>query len=136
MAKSFKGLLNNNSGKIPDSKKDILDLFQDEQSTQKEGVTKVTLPIKPTVETPTLEVELLSKDIRQTFIIGEDYLEKLKDFVHTKRVTGCYLYTQKNALHDALDLLFKDIKLINRPDEIKQKEENRANKIRKGIKVR
>lgn len=136
MAKSFKGLLNNNLDKIPESKKDILDLFQEEQSIQKECVTKVTPSIKSTYESDNSEEEILSKDIRQTFIIGEDYLEKLKDFVHTKRVTGIYLYTQKNALHDALDLLFKDTTLINRPDEIKQKEEKRANKIRKGIKVR
>lgn len=136
MAKSFKGLLNNNSDKIPESKKDILDFFQEEQSIQNESVTKVTPPIKSTIKDDFSDEEILSKDIRQTFILGEDYLEKLKDFVHTKRVTGSYLYTQKNALHDALDLLFKDIKLINRPDEIKLKEEKRANKIRKGIKVR
>ena len=72
-------------------------------------------------------------DVRQTFIIGEQYLNRLKDFVHTKRVAGQYEYTQKQALHEALDRLFEGATIEERPAHIRQQEEARKQRIRRGI---
>jgi len=68
--------------------------------------------------------------VRQTFIIGSAYLDKIKDFVYTKRRSGLFEYSQKDALHDALDLLFAQTKISKRPAEIRAKEEKRNMKIR------
>ena len=56
------------------------------------------------------------KYIRQTFLISESHLEKLKDFVHTKKLREDYNYTQKQAVENALDLLFESTdKIEQRP---------------------
>jgi len=54
------------------------------------------------------------KYTRQTFLISDDHLEKLKDFVHTKKLRENYNYTQKQALENALDLLFESIDNIEK----------------------
>jgi hypothetical protein len=54
------------------------------------------------------------KYTRQTFLISEFHLEKLKDFVHTKKSKEDYEYTQKQALENALDLLFESIDNIEK----------------------
>lgn len=53
-----------------------------------------------------------SESIRQTFILRKDHLEKLKDYVHTRRINGDTNYTQKQALQDALELLFESVSVI------------------------
>jgi len=72
-------------------------------------------------------------DVRQTFVVGQRYLERLKDYVHTKRMQGQYEYTQKQALHDALDKLFEGVEIEARPAHIRQQEESRKQRIRRGI---
>lgn len=52
---------------------------------------------------------------RQTFLIDKEQLNKLKDFVHTKRLKVDYSYTQKRAVSEALELLFASV------DEIEKK---------------
>lgn len=71
-------------------------------------------------------------DVRQTFVLGQQYLEGLKNYVHTKRMSGQYDFTQKQALHQALDLLFATAQIEERPLQIRQKEEVRRQQIRKG----
>ncbi|WP_044018009.1 hypothetical protein [Hymenobacter sp. APR13] len=71
-------------------------------------------------------------DVRQTFVLSRQYLEKLKNFVHTQRMGGQYDFTQKQALHEALDLLFANAEIEERPLQIRQKEEVRRQQIRKG----
>jgi hypothetical protein len=133
MAKTFRNTSVPSENKIPDSKKDILDFLNEEPKSTKESVTEVT----PSTIEPKPERQLISiapsEDIRQTFVIGTKYLEKLRDFVYTKRKSGDFEYTQKNALHDALDLLFKGNELLERPENIKQKEAIRSRKIKNGI---
>ena len=51
---------------------------------------------------------------RQTFMIKESTLNKLKDFVHTKRKNEDYNYSQKQALEEALNLLFDTIDVIEK----------------------
>lgn len=73
-----------------------------------------------------------AKDVRQTFVIREDYLERLKDYVHMMRITEDSYYTQKDAMQDALDMLFEAAgEIKERPDKLKEREKERANKIRK-----
>ncbi|GAB3309852.1 hypothetical protein [Hymenobacter tenuis] len=76
--------------------------------------------------------EAAEVDVRQTFIINEHYLEKLKNYVHSRRATGEYNYTQKQALHEALDKLFAGVSVAERPDHIRKQEEQRKQKIRRG----
>ncbi|MBX0293193.1 hypothetical protein K3G63_22300 [Hymenobacter sp. HSC-4F20] len=71
--------------------------------------------------------------MRQTFIIGQQYLEQLKDYVHTRRVAGQYEYTQKQALHEALELLFASATIEARPAHIREQEESRRQRIRRGL---
>lgn len=76
--------------------------------------------------------ENIPEDIRQTFIIREDYLEKLKDYVHMIRISEDSYYTQKDAMHEALDMLFESAGDIPaRPDKLKQREKDRAQRIRR-----
>lgn len=73
-----------------------------------------------------------AKDIRQTFVIREDYLERLKDYVHMMRITEDSYYTQKDAMQDALDKLFESAGQIpERPEKLKDREKERASRIRK-----
>lgn len=73
------------------------------------------------------------KDLRQTFVIREDYLEKLKDYVHMIRVSEDSYYTQKDAMHEALDMLFEAAgEIESRPDKLKEREKERAQRIRRG----
>lgn len=133
MAKTFRNTSVTTEIKIPDSKKDILDFLNDEPSQNSKNVNVVT-PNQSTIKPHEESIPLApSEDVRQTFVIGTIYLEKLKDFVYTKRKSGEFEYTQKNALHDALDLLFKDNQLLERPENIRKKEELRSKKIKNGI---
>ena len=73
-----------------------------------------------------------AKDIRQTFVIREDYLERLKDYVHMMRITEDSYYTQKDAMQDALDKLFESAgEIPERPEKLKDREKERASRIRK-----
>jgi hypothetical protein len=53
---------------------------------------------------------------RQTFLIDKEQLNKLKDFVHTKRLKVDYSYTQKRAVSEALELLFASVDEIEKRD--------------------
>ena len=73
-----------------------------------------------------------AKDIRQTFVIREDYLERLKDYVHMMRISEDSYYTQKDAMQDALDMLFDSAgEIPERPEKLKEREKERASRIRK-----
>jgi RNA polymerase-interacting CarD/CdnL/TRCF family regulator len=61
-----------------------------------------------------------NKYTRQTFIISLDHAEKLRDFVHTKKLREDYNYTQKQALENALELLFNTVDKIEKRDEAGQ----------------
>ncbi|WP_258099559.1 hypothetical protein [Marinoscillum pacificum] len=54
---------------------------------------------------------------RQTFMIKVSSLEKLKNFVHTKRKYEDYNYSQKQALEDAFSLLFDTLDRIEERPE-------------------
>lgn len=100
------------------------------------GITKVNKNESLQGGTPIHDVDHEAReydvDVRQTFVLGQRYLERLKNFVHTKRMIGEYDFTQKQALHQALDLLFATARIEERPLQIRQKEEIRRQQIRKG----
>ncbi len=96
-----------------------------------------TAPAKETSEVPLVKQEQQEneppKDVRQTFVVREDYLEKLKDYVHMIRITEDSYYTQKDAMHEAMDMLFEKAGEIKpRPDKLKEREQERAQRIRRG----
>jgi hypothetical protein len=157
MAKSFKQLAPKAEPQKRTSEKDILDFLEQEKTPTEEnkpsdpqtgrniGNTKKidvndnisntsNTAIAPGAQdngvTGVIEEDI---DVRQTFIIGQQYLNRLKDFVHTKRMSGQYEYTQKQALHDALDRLFEGAVIEERPTHIRQQEETRKQRIRRGI---
>ena len=132
MAKSFR---RSDSEKAPaDSKKDILDFLEEEHAQGEEKKSKPKAVKKRAPAPPEPEYDFIEEvpDVRQTFIIGTDYLDKLKDLVYTKRVSGQFDYSQKDALHDGLDMLFASMKIKKRPDEVRRKEEARSRRIRAG----
>ncbi|UOQ69162.1 hypothetical protein [Hymenobacter volaticus] len=161
MAKSFKTLAPKPEVPKRTSEKDILDFLEQDllpEPTPKESTpephpgntsniidktvesntsnTTNTSNTKRKLVTPVIgvtEVTPEEVDVRQTFIIGQQYLDKLKDYVHTKRMSGQYEYTQKQALHDALERLFEGSTIEARPAHIRQQEETRKQRIRRGI---
>ena len=114
MGKSFKQLLTPR----PESQKDILDLTFEEKDNQL---------IQNSSKTPSILEDITSNSsVKQSFMIDTEYFEKLKNYVHTRRVNGEFDYTQKSALHDAMDLLFQTIVIIERPEAVIQKEKHRS----------
>jgi hypothetical protein len=64
-------------------------------------------------------------DTRQTFVLSRAHLERLRDYVHARRSKGDYLYSQKQALQEALDLLLAGSKPAPRPQEVREWEQQR-----------
>lgn len=50
---------------------------------------------------------------RQTFMISQKNLDTLRDFVHTKKLKD-YSYSQRQAIEEALELLFKTVGSIEK----------------------
>lgn len=72
-------------------------------------------------------------DARQTFVLSRSHLEKLRDYVHARRSEGDYNYSQKQALQEALDLLFASAAPVApRPDQAREREQQRRQRIQQG----
>lgn len=81
------------------------------------------------VDLPTPE----ERDLRQTFVVSSGQLEQLRDYVHARRVTGDYEYSQKQALQEALSLLFASVpQAPPRPSQTRELEQRRRERIRRG----
>lgn len=129
--KDFKNSINQTN--IP-SKSGIQGLFSTTDDLGNSDESSTSLKAKEV--TPVISVTLSDldlKDVRQTFIIRNDYLEKLKDYVHHKRQAGYSFYTQKEALQEALEAFFSLQDVPTRPDFIKEAEQKRANRIKKSL---
>lgn len=71
--------------------------------------------------------------VRQTFVLSRGHLEQLRDFVHARRVQGDYSYSQKQALQEALDLLFAGAAPAPpRPAQAREQEQQRRQRIQQG----
>lgn len=77
--------------------------------------------------------EAEERDVRQTFVVSSAQLEQLRDFVHARRVQGDYEYSQKQALQEALALLFASVPPAPpRPSQTRQSEQRRRDRIIRG----
>ncbi|SMC00687.1 hypothetical protein SAMN00120144_3067 [Hymenobacter roseosalivarius DSM 11622] len=71
--------------------------------------------------------------VRQTFVLSRGHLEQLRDYVHARRVQGEYTYSQKQALQEALDLLFAGAAPAPpRPAQAREQEQQRRQRIQQG----
>jgi hypothetical protein len=84
---------------------------------------------------PTLTAD--GGDVRQTFLLSRNHLEQLRDWVHARRTAGDYAYSQKQALQEALDLLFARNGLAApRSDQAREREQQQREHIKKGRQLR
>lgn len=93
-----------------------------------ETTSAVTVPaVEP------ITAHAASDGVRQTFVLSRGHLEQLRDYVHARRVRGEYTYSQKQALQEALDLLFADSPPVaQRPQETRQLEQQQQERIKRG----
>jgi len=74
-----------------------------------------------------------SEGVRQTFVLSRGHLEQLRDYVHARRAQGDYTYSQKQALQEALDLLFAAAAPVApRPAQTRAQEQERRQRIQQG----
>ena len=74
-----------------------------------------------------------SDGVRQTFVLSRGHLEQLRDYVHARRVQGEYTYSQKQALQQALDMLFASSPPVaQRPEQTRQLEQQQQERIKRG----
>jgi len=62
---------------------------------------KVGEPVPTSSEREDRPVEqalLPETSVRQPFVVGASYLDKLRDYVHERRMLGDYLHSQRQAL--------------------------------------
>ena len=101
-------------------------------SNTSSGVSPVStsLPVATAVDSaPPAE----SEGVRQTFVLSRTHLEQLRDYVHARRAQGDYLYSQKQALQEALDLLFAGAAPAPpRPAQTREQEQQRRQRIQRG----
>jgi hypothetical protein len=73
------------------------------------------------------------RDLRQTFVVSSTQLEQLRDYVHARRAQGNYEYSQKQALQEALSMLFASVpQAPPRPSQTRELEQRRRDRIRRG----
>lgn len=102
---------------------------------QLQGIIKNTpaTPIQK-VSPVVLQAQLEAEEIyvRQTFVIRNDYLEKLKDLVHLKKQSD-YTISQKEVLENILQEYFDKLGSIPaRPESVKKLEQVRSDRIKTG----
>lgn len=75
--------------------------------------------------------------VRQTFVVSKCHLEHLRDYVHARRAQGEYTYSQKQALQEALDLLFAGTTTVApRPVQAREREQQHRQRIQQGRRSR
>ncbi|NVO85422.1 hypothetical protein [Hymenobacter terrestris] len=156
MAKTFKNLPKPSEAKVdkPTSERDFFDLSDDDATIKKPSEkqqtkrnTSTTVLQDNTGNTgnkiasereadPTYSVineELSPSGVRQTFVLSPGHLDRLRDYVHARRVKGEYNYSQKQALQEALDLLFATVDSVPpRPDQVREQQQQHGQRIRQG----
>jgi hypothetical protein len=105
-------------------------------STTSNSSTNAVSSVEPSAGVLTAQravIEGEAKDMRQTFVVSSIQLEQLRDYVHSRRVQGNYEYSQKQALQEALDLLFASVPPAPpRPEQTRQLEQQRRERIQRG----
>lgn len=86
-----------------------------------------------TKDEPVGPLPVEERDLRQTFVVSSAQLEQLRDYVHARRTQGDYEYSQKQALQEALSLLFASVpQAPPRPSQTRELEQRRRERIRRG----
>ena len=99
-------------------------------TTKKTSVPTASVPVAPAPDAA-------SDGVRQTFVLSQGHLEQLLDYVHARRAQGDYNYSQKQALQEALNLLFASAPPAPpRPAQVREQEQQRRQRIRKGRQAR
>jgi hypothetical protein len=98
------------------------------------GKTSAVFAVDATTQhSPALDTEPVERALRQTFVVSSSQLEQLRDFVHARRVQGDYEYSQKQALQEALAMLFASVpQTPPRPDQTRESEQRRRDRISRG----
>lgn len=157
MAKTFKNLPHPSepTAPKPTSERDFFDLSDEREPVKKSaepletttiasntsntsntGNTSNTTKKLPVAATPVAAAVTSSATpdgVRQTFVLSRGHLEQLRDYVYARRVQGDYTYSQKQALQEALDLLFADADPAPpRPAQAREQEQQRRQRIQQG----
>ncbi len=103
---------------------DFLELLKKDKPNQVEEPAAVYQKEDPTAR----------EDIRHTFVMRKDLLEKIRDYAYMQHLNGKYYYGQRDVLEEILDQFFQGKALVPRPEFIRQKEQERVNRIKKGVK--
>ena len=105
-------------------------------NTDNSGNIDNTIQTGSAVTVPAVEpvtASAASDGVRQTFVLRRGHLEQLRDYVHARRVRGEYTYSQKQALQEALDLLFAGSPPVaQRPEQTRQLERQQQERIKRG----
>jgi hypothetical protein len=92
------------------------------------AATAASIPGPPAVES--------NQGVRQTFVVGAQSLEQLRDFVHARRASGDYWYSQRQAIEEGLALLFATRDPVTqRPYHIQAREQEQRVRIQQGRRV-
>ena len=89
------------------ARKNFLDSIDKTNISAKKGISSLFTGPGVKEENNTVLTDKYPEEIRQTFIIKSNHLEKIRDYVHLKRQQGDSMFTQKDALQEAFELLFK-----------------------------
>lgn len=101
---------------------------------QGRGISNLINPAPAQLEKESLKVNIQEETeyVRQTFIIKNDHLEKLKDLTHLRKKEN-YNITQKDVLENILSEYFNNLGDIEpRPESIKTHENIRKLSIKNG----
>jgi hypothetical protein len=105
-------------------------------NTENTNKAKKTINTSNSSNTPVVPIEppaVEERDLRQTFVVSSTQLEQLRDYVHARRAQGNYEYSQKQALQEALSMLFASVpQAPPRPSQTRELEQRRRDRIRRG----
>jgi hypothetical protein len=160
MAKTFKNLPRPGEGAAlkPTSERDFFDLSDDREPVKKRvealettsntgntgnssntdntSNTAKKVGVAPTPAPVATTPSAVPDGVRQTFVLSRGHLEQLRDYVHARRAQGDYTYSQKQALQEALDLLFAGAAPAPpRPAQAREQEQQRRQQIQRGRKA-
>jgi hypothetical protein len=139
--KSSKSLLTGN--RTPRKRVSVANNIGNTSKTDNAGISDNGDKSGNSLNPPVLVSPLISRPatdeggVRQTFVLGRGHLEQLRDYVHARRAGGDYNYSQKQALQQALDMLFSTAGPANpRPSQAREREEQHRERIRQGRQAR
>ena len=90
------------------------------------------IPLLPTSTIPASK-STGRHNVRQTFVLEESYMERIRDYVHARRSQGDYHYSQKQLIEEALDLrLASQEPAPPRPAELREQEQQLRVRIQQG----